>query len=886
MAGGIVKGLMLNAPVTVYDAADDSTPILDNATTDGTGAYSLTIPAGAAFDGDFVKVIVTGGPGATMICDIPQGCDAGVAFGDAFAIGAEVSLSAIIPAPGEGETETVNVNAFTTLAARLAEQAAGDQALTDDLLTDAASQVANLFGLPNAALTALTPIDVTSDSAGDAEPGALRAAFLNAALLQVALEAEDEAGAGLAAIIDAFLGNDGQLIVNEASDDPDQITLRDIFEAASRAASASPLSGENADVARAGLGGDLATIAAVAPGTLSNAAPSPSAGLASLDTVKVFVSDLQLIVAAVEDADAPADLEAFADRLDGSANQIEAAVSSLSGSYFEGLEAAFEAYDAFATNGDTGDFTATGGVVVTIVDLGGSASLTIEDAMINGDTVSLEAVVEEDVTSTQLEDANDPFSFFDVLQTQGSGALELAGQVSGDAGLLIVDGGAASLTGLDATMIEDLTITRETETIAIAELELGLAARFQAADPLDTDFEGWVSFGVTGFAYQDSYQFLFDDTGAGFVLTEAEGSALGLEAASAALSGTIRQGADTANVTVSVDAGFDAFELADEPNALPYADVTIDEGAQTIQFDIVASDFRDVVQLVDYQDVLDYAAQFNDDAGTLTDADGDFRGFYAVSNTAEPVFEVARDSTTDEFKPRRWFIQPDTADQLGLSPTAEMLRIGPFVDLALPFDDIVAYHNGIWGATNPGGLICRDGRVLMAPGRLVDPRDPDYDAYILAERPCSEFDPQDYVGPFIGIETTETVEIDGSARVAASVRQDIVGIDPDDSEVEVAVFGNVEGTDGDITGEARFLVSFAGRRFETGSRGFDVFDDLTVPVTVSNQDGVVMTLNEDAGDGRLSGDIALDGEMLATIQEDIEGVVTVNFTDDTFVTLR
>ena len=76
------------------------------------------------------------------------------------------------------------------------------------------------------------------------------------------------------------------------------------------------------------------------------------------------------------------------------------------------------------------------------------------------------------------------------------------------------------------------------------------------------------------------------------------------------------------------------------------------------------------------------------------------------------------------------------------------------------------------------------------------------------------------------------------ALAEASLRQDLTAVDPADPEVELEVFGNADIVDGDITGDAAVRISFAGRRFETDARGFDGFDDLSVPLVITNQDGV------------------------------------------------
>jgi len=147
-------------------------------------------------------------------------------------------------------------------------------------------------------------------------------------------------------------------------------------------------------------------------------------------------------------------------------------------------------------------------------------------------------------------------------------------------------------------------------------------------------------------------------------------------------------------------------------------------------------------------------------------------------------------------------------------------------------------------------------------------------------------DPAGNIGSDFTIENVVEFDPDASATglVAISVTQDIAGIDPDDTEVTASVFGPVSFSNGEPGGDLTLTLDFAGRTFETDARNIDIFDDLSVPVTVTNQDGVMMVISEDQN-GEATGSISLDGVQQGVITEG-NGVPIVTFTDNSFVSLQ
>ena len=219
------------------------------------GSFDLQIDGSLDFDGGVVKVLVTGGDGARMICDAPSGCF-GTPFGGQIEIGEDFELAALVEAPEDGGTLTVHVNAITTLAAALAGfNAGGDPVDPADVLA-ANDQVAGLFGLESTDLWALPGIDITDAGTGE-EPSAdaLRAAYINAGILESLLEDSGDSTLDqrLGALLSDFTQNGGHLIVNEGTDNPDTVSLEDIFDGAVSSVTASQRTGDNNDNASSSL---------------------------------------------------------------------------------------------------------------------------------------------------------------------------------------------------------------------------------------------------------------------------------------------------------------------------------------------------------------------------------------------------------------------------------------------------------------------------------------------------------------------------------------------------------------------------------------------------------------------------------------------------------
>ena len=269
--GTATKGLILGGTVRVFDANDPTVELATGITSTVNGSFDLAIGSSKAFEGGAVKVIVTGGTGATMVCDAPSGCGR-TAFGDTFAIGDDFELSAIIEAPANDGAVTVNVSALTTLAAALAEANVNGGEIDKADLDEANQKVANIFGLTQTDLWRLSGLDVTREKI-DVKPTTdeLRAAFMNAGILEAMLEGNGTLDQRLNALVTEFVENDGQLILNEGSDAPSLISVEDIVEAAVSTSELSPLGAPFP--AFGGLRLDLIAPGNATPDTLSGQMP-------------------------------------------------------------------------------------------------------------------------------------------------------------------------------------------------------------------------------------------------------------------------------------------------------------------------------------------------------------------------------------------------------------------------------------------------------------------------------------------------------------------------------------------------------------------------------------------------------------------------------------
>ncbi|MEL6662722.1 MAG: hypothetical protein AAFR33_06940 [Pseudomonadota bacterium] len=888
--GVVTKGTVLGGAVRIVDPAAPETVLATGETSETDGSYDVVIPADANFSGDFVKVIVTGQDGAEMVCDAAIGC-ADAAFGETFPIDASFSLSALIPAPGDGESDTVYVSALTDLAAALAESNAADGELSTELLGNANQQVADIFGLVSGDLTDLVPVDITG-AESDADPVRLRAALLNAGILAAAFEGDGDLGAVFDGLRTEFTDRGGQLIINEESDDPDVVSLRDILEGASAAGGEVAFSSSALDEARSGVQGDTATARASRPGTTTGGISSPSGGLSDLDQAKAFVSDLQLIVNAVDASETIDDFEAFADRIDTAAAALEDDGEALISALAEGVEAASEAYNAFIDDETTTTFAANNGITVDVADGVDGVILTITDATIGEESLSLSATFDDGLTTTSSSENGSSF-FIDEETASGSAVIALSGQVANSNAALNIASGAIRLQDVDLVSTDEsfFAETNDTTEFAVADLSADLNIELGSTAPDGLEFDGVLSFGILGLETSEGLRLLFNEDFS--INAEGASTSTSLSAAEFAFSGLVGEGGEFADLTLFVDATADNFTVSSEPDTIVTAtyEVAPDGSQVDVQFPLNTNGLTYTFTFVSVDEVNAELARFalQDNGSVILGRDGEGAVRVVVPgpssgvslNSELPVFSFLFEG--DTFSSQTLFFQAESARTVLNTgfPTAEFLENADYTDL-------LAFWNGAFGDNDDAEIGCVDDTIVVFPPFRFDPEATEQIGFVLFEDfLCSAFNPFDFEFAFFTAGSDgDQVDADatGEALLAASIRQDIVGLDADDPEVEFAAFGNVAVADGEVTGDARLRISFAGRRFETDARSFDVFEDLSTPVTVTNQDGLVLALSEDAN-GDLTGTIVKGETTLGTISEDSSGVVIVTFSDNSFVSL-
>ena len=204
--GRAVKGIIAGGAITVVDSAGADVPLASGGTSGADGSYSLLFTSEATAAGISAPLVVTvsGGPGATMVCDIDiagtdDDCAVGdgtsVAFGESYPLPTTFAMRGIVSEIPAADTQTsptvtVNLNPATDLAASLALDAAAGTALTASDVAAADSQVLGLIQtITGTDLTGQTLSQITIPNVADsadaaaASPQSLALAAFGAAII-------------------------------------------------------------------------------------------------------------------------------------------------------------------------------------------------------------------------------------------------------------------------------------------------------------------------------------------------------------------------------------------------------------------------------------------------------------------------------------------------------------------------------------------------------------------------------------------------------------------------------------------------------------------------------------------------------------------------------
>jgi len=232
---GIVSGGLVSAYLFASNGVPETTAV-DTAVTDEHGDYTLTIAK--KHHGKPLYIVVDDNNGAaTMKCDIAGGCDndgdgtPDAAFGADLDLNAgDLSLSAVLP---EAEkTLTVNLTPLSTIAAQLAKNVISNGSASKSAIqaavNNANSQVAERFDLLAEDITSVPVVDLTDAAAVAAIAGnnaeALEFAALNAAIIS-AVQGDAESATSINEAIQSFAEN---FVSNGLTDNSFDQTITDL----------------------------------------------------------------------------------------------------------------------------------------------------------------------------------------------------------------------------------------------------------------------------------------------------------------------------------------------------------------------------------------------------------------------------------------------------------------------------------------------------------------------------------------------------------------------------------------------------------------------------------------------------------------------------------
>jgi hypothetical protein len=205
--GTAAKGIIKNGIVKVYGVTNGqkNSETLAESNTDNNGDYSVTVNnyTGPLF------VEISADPNKTkMICDINPSCG-DIAFGDEIQLDEDFSIKAVVELE-TNKTAIANVSAITSLVATFAEEQSN---IDSTIISNANSQVANLFGMTGK-LSEKPIINITDEaSLRDASDDVLQMAVLNSAIAS-SMGDDVSISRGLENIMNEFKKNNGQFYNN------------------------------------------------------------------------------------------------------------------------------------------------------------------------------------------------------------------------------------------------------------------------------------------------------------------------------------------------------------------------------------------------------------------------------------------------------------------------------------------------------------------------------------------------------------------------------------------------------------------------------------------------------------------------------------------------
>jgi hypothetical protein len=280
VSGTAAKGIIKNGIVKIYGLSNGTKDIEPLATgnTDNNGDYSLTVKN---YNGP-IFVEITADPNSTkMICDITPSCG-DIPFGDDINLESDFSIKAVISDLEINQPTTANISAITSLVAARAE---AQSSIDSTIISNANSQVADLFGMTGN-LSEKPVIDITNEASLEAaSEDVLNMAILNSAVASSSIDDGTSITEGLNKLLEDFVVRDGQFL-NNGADNEVYANAKDILNM-------NIFSNVEVGKLKETVTLKKAVASAQPVGTASNAMPTEIPEAVYIDSAKAMIEDIR-----------------------------------------------------------------------------------------------------------------------------------------------------------------------------------------------------------------------------------------------------------------------------------------------------------------------------------------------------------------------------------------------------------------------------------------------------------------------------------------------------------------------------------------------------------------------------------------------------------------
>ena len=285
ISGTAAKGIIKNGIVKIYGLSNGTKDIEPLATgnTDNNGDYSLTVKN---YNGP-IFVEITADPNSTkMICDITPSCG-DIPFGDDINLESDFSIKAVISDLEINQPTTANISAITSLVAARAE---AQSSIDSTIISNANSQVADLFGMTGN-LSEKPVIDITNEASLEAaSEDVLNMAILNSAVASSSIDDGTSITEGLNKLLEDFVVRDGQFLNNGADN---EVSIEKIYANAKDILNMNIFSNVEVGKLKETVTLKKAVASAQPVGTASNAMPTEIPEAVYIDSAKAMIEDIR-----------------------------------------------------------------------------------------------------------------------------------------------------------------------------------------------------------------------------------------------------------------------------------------------------------------------------------------------------------------------------------------------------------------------------------------------------------------------------------------------------------------------------------------------------------------------------------------------------------------